>query len=187
MKLELGGGPFPRGEGFVNLDRVPGADVVFDLDTIPPGYLPFGDETVAEVYSSHALEHLRDPLEVLREIARVCRVGAPVEIRVPHWLSDIAMSPGHTCVLGPVAVRNICHFFLTQHWTGRPRRLELLREEYSPSAYFGELKGLYPAWTDDQLLRLCPGAAHDVRFHFEVTAYAGEPGEAEAPGGSHAR
>lgn len=183
-KLEIGGGIYPR-EGFTNLDQVPNADIHFDLDSIPGQTLPLPDESVGEVYSSHCFEHLKDPIAVMREVARVCRVGARVEIRVPHWLSDIAFSPGHLSILSQTVVRNVCHFFTKQHWGGRPRRLKLVDETYSKSGFFGEVRNLHPEWTEEQVLKFAPGAAHDVRYIFEVVAYHDELGEAEAPGGSH--
>lgn len=172
IRLELGGGATPRGDGFVNLDILPGADVVFDLDGVPPQALPFADESVAEAYSSHALEHVRDPWAVLKEVARVCVAGAPVTARVPHWLSDSALCPGHRHTLGPTAVRNVCEHFRDSWWPrGRcPRRLELRAVAFRPSADFAEVRGLYPAWSEDQVLRFAPGAAHDITYSFEVVA-----------------
>ncbi len=185
MRLEIGGGIFPVGDGWVNLDTVPSADIIFDLATIPPGRLPFDDESVDGVYSSHCFEHLRDPMAVLREVARVCRLGATVEIRVPHWLSEVAFCPGHLCALAPVTMKNICHYFLQVAWGDSPRRLRQTGEHYEPSALFGELRGLYQHWSEEQVRRYAAGACHEIRYHFEVIAYGGEPGEAEAPGGSH--
>ena len=43
MKLEIGGGNTPRGEGFVNLDCLPCADIAIDLEKDP---LPFADDSV---------------------------------------------------------------------------------------------------------------------------------------------
>lgn len=172
MKLEIGGGTRPCGNGFRNLDKCPEADIVFDLDTIPPGHLPFADESVAECYSSHCFEHLRNPAEVMREVARVCRQGAPFELRVPHPLSDVAMVPGHLHVLSPLCLKNMNHYFRQDWWPPErfPRRLELQREEVSPSEFFPEIRGLHPTWSEEQVLKFAARAAHDVRFHFLVVA-----------------
>lgn len=167
MKLELGGGTRARGEGFVNLDLCPTADIVHDLDT---GVLPLEDQTVQEVYSSHCLEHLKHPFSALHEIARVCVVGARVEIRVPHPLSDMAMTPGHLHVIAPTAIENCINHFRSDWWPidRHPRRLILVRTDYSPSCYFAHLRRLYPLWTDDDVLKYAPRACHDVRYHFLV-------------------
>ena len=71
MKLEIGGGNTPRGEGFVNLDCLPCADIAIDLEKDP---LPFADDSVDEVYSAHCLEHVNNAVGVLAEVLRVCKV-----------------------------------------------------------------------------------------------------------------
>lgn len=171
MMLELGGGRIPR-FGYVNLDIVPLADIVFDLDCVPPDRLPLEDQSVEAVFSSHCLEHVRSPFAVLQEVARVCVVGAPVEIRVPHPLSDLAMTYGHQQVISPVDIQNVLYHFRSDWWptSVHPRRLELVREEYSPSCYFDRLRGLYPGWSEDDVLRFAPRASHDIRFHMRVVA-----------------
>lgn len=53
-----------------------------------PGYdglhLPFGNETVDTVHSSHVLEHVADDIATLREWFRVLRIGGYLIIFVPH-------------------------------------------------------------------------------------------------------
>lgn len=90
MKLNLGCGPFPcPGDDWTNIDIVDfeGVDRVCDLNE----GIPFSDGSVEQVVMSHALEHIADPLFMLREIRRVCELGAVVEIRVPllqYWQPD---------------------------------------------------------------------------------------------------
>jgi SAM-dependent methyltransferase len=177
MKLDLGGGRYPR-EGHVNVDVCPGADVHCDLDAGP---LPFPDESVEAVFSSHCLEHVADPRVLLWEIARVCKVGASVEIRVPHFLNPMALSPGHRHVL---SVRQFRHWtdaldrFAREHWGGRgQRRLRWLRDEYVPSMEFDEIQALYPDRDRELILRWAPGAAHELIAFFEVVQneFQGEP------------
>lgn len=57
--------------------------IVQDLNKNPT--LPFGDSTFDFVYCSHVLEHLDDPLKILKEIERVGKEGA---IIVPTKLED---------------------------------------------------------------------------------------------------
>lgn len=170
MKLELGGGDRPKGGGFVNFDMLPCADVVCDLDEP----LPLPDESVGQVFSSHCLEHLPRPLFTLHEIVRVCRVGATVEIRVPHWLSQIAMVPGtlsfpgHRFVISPVEIVNWCEHFAQETWQGQARRLRLDRTDVDRSADWDEIRGLYPHWREDQVERFAPGACYSIGFFFTV-------------------
>lgn len=57
-----------------------------DLDY--PGYdgkkLPFEDESIDSVFSSHVLEHIEEPLEAIREWFRVLKIGGYLIIIVPH-------------------------------------------------------------------------------------------------------
>ena len=45
---------------------------------------PFKENTFEEVYANHVLEHLNDPIKVLRELIRICKNGARIIINVPH-------------------------------------------------------------------------------------------------------
>lgn len=80
-KLNLGCGRDIR-RGYVNLDlaKIPGLDVVADLEA----RLPFPDDTFDEIFSSHVLEHVRDLIPLLGELARIGRPGAVLRIEVPH-------------------------------------------------------------------------------------------------------
>lgn len=84
LKLDIGCGRRKR-EGFIGIDIAPGADA--DVYADPAQTLPFGDDTVSEVWMNHVFEHLENPVRVMDEIWRVCRHGAKVEIRGPHFSS----------------------------------------------------------------------------------------------------
>lgn len=165
LKIELGGGKRARGDGFVNVDICDGADVRCDLDR---DRLPFEDGSVDEVYSSHCLEHLSNPYHLLHEVARVCREGARVEVRVPHWLSQMALCAGHHCTVSPLQVQHWTQDFVADWWAGSPRRLKLVSTEYVPSASFGRLRELYSWWPEEDVLKFAPDATHEIRFGFEV-------------------
>jgi ubiquinone/menaquinone biosynthesis C-methylase UbiE len=174
LKVELGGGLTPRGEGYLNVDRLPSADVVLDLDSAPLR-LPWGDGEVAALYTSHALEHLRNPEAVLREVTRVCRVGAPVEVRVPHWLHPMACCNGHTHVISDRQVR--LWDSQPHHWfRGAGKRLALRSVHYQPDVELAEARRLFPhlaPLTDEQVMRFVPGTCHEVRYLMEVVPYDG--------------
>lgn len=108
-KLNLGSGP-EAVPGWVNIDRAP-ALLLDRLRPVKRGLLrvgllteahlaewsrdilahdlrrplPFGDESVDAIYSSHALEHLYmdDTCSLLRECHRVLRPGAVVRLALP--------------------------------------------------------------------------------------------------------
>lgn len=80
--LDVGCGPNTHA-GFINLDYLwhPGVDVCWDLGT----GLPFGDGSLAGVFSEHCLEHFPQPeaAKLLREIRRVLAPGGTLRLVVP--------------------------------------------------------------------------------------------------------
>jgi predicted SAM-dependent methyltransferase len=79
LKLELGGGYNPR-SGYIVLDRIQG-DYIIDFET---DNIPFGDETVDEIFTQHMLEHIWNLTRLLNECHRVLKKGGIIEIIVPH-------------------------------------------------------------------------------------------------------
>lgn len=82
FRLDIGCGRKKR-EGFLGIDVCPAsfADVLAD----PERGLPFKENVISEVWMHHVFEHLGNPVAVMEEIWRVCRDGAKVEIRGPHF------------------------------------------------------------------------------------------------------
>lgn len=104
MNLNMGCG-HNKMEGWVNVDLFPecGPDVVCDLEALP---WPWADDSVDRVLFNHSLEHLgqnaRTFLGMMRELYRVCRNGATIEINVPHPRHDNFINdPTHVRVVTP--------------------------------------------------------------------------------------
>ncbi|CAA6604925.1 Methyltransferase type 11 [Rhodospirillaceae bacterium LM-1] len=83
LRINFGCGQFPK-SGFVNVDVDPSAkaDVFHDLERFP---YPFDDASATHVEMDHVLEHLNNPMAVMREMDRILRPGATLIIRVPHF------------------------------------------------------------------------------------------------------
>lgn len=83
LRLDLGCGPHAR-TGYFGVDLVErlGSDIVADLNQ-PLDQLP--DNCCEAIYTRHALEHVQNLLPLMREIHRVCKPGARIEIVVPHF------------------------------------------------------------------------------------------------------
>src|SRR5919202_4987122 len=64
----------------VDVAPVPGVDVAADLSR----GLPFRDNSVDAIYTSHTLEHMPDLIAAMEELWRVCKDGARLNIWVPH-------------------------------------------------------------------------------------------------------
>jgi predicted SAM-dependent methyltransferase len=79
--LELGAGTTVR-DGWITIDTVESCDIVWDLRN----GIPFPDETVSYLYSSHFFEHLsfKQGQRFLDECLRVLRPGGKFSICVPN-------------------------------------------------------------------------------------------------------
>jgi len=88
ISLDLGCGA-RKTAGAIGVDccRLPGVDVITDLTRIP---YPFAKDSVDLVHLNHVLEHMDSPVNVLAEVWRVCKTGAEVHIRVPHYTGSFA-------------------------------------------------------------------------------------------------
>ncbi len=82
-QLNLGCGQFPKA-GFLNVDVDPRAraDRFMDLEQLPYD-LPSGH--FRRIEADHVLEHLSQPLEVMRELHRLLAPGGTIVLRVPHF------------------------------------------------------------------------------------------------------
>ena len=163
LRIELGGGNRPAG-GYFNVDIEPGDNVDLVADFNKP--LPFDDCSCREVYSSHCFEHVANVSALIREVARICVVGSPVTIKVPHFGQEMAMCPGHLHVLSE---QNIEHFreFSDDWWTG-PRKLSHISTEYTPTKWFEQASNLFPKLNRNQIFRYIQNTCHECVFMFVV-------------------
>lgn len=105
MKLHLGSGP-TRIEGFLNVDFDPlcKPDYCFNLEK---DVWPFPDSSVERVVAHHVMEHLGDGyFHFLKELYRVCKDKALIDIRVPHFRHDHFFNdPTHKRAITPDGLR----------------------------------------------------------------------------------
>lgn len=84
MKLNIGAGN-KKYDGYLNCDYDThyNPDYVFDMEK---DVWPFEDDSVTNIIAHHVLEHMGEGyFHVLKEIYRICKPGAIIDIRVPHW------------------------------------------------------------------------------------------------------
>ena len=89
QRLHLGCGTDIR-DGWINLDsqKLPGVDVIADLDDCRRRPLPFPADSIDEFLCSHVLEHLRDALGFMQEMHRIAKPDALITIHVPYGSSE---------------------------------------------------------------------------------------------------
>lgn len=88
MKLNIGGG-YKKYEGFLNADIDPltSPDFLMNLET---DRFPIEDSLVTEVKMYHILEHIGSGFfHLMKELYRICKDEAILDIQVPHHLSQI--------------------------------------------------------------------------------------------------
>jgi SAM-dependent methyltransferase len=108
IKLNLGCG-YNRLDGHVNVDlsAVCSPDLVANLEEIP---WPWATDSVDTVVFNHSLEHMGASSEgflaLMRELYRVCRNGATIQIAVPHPRHDNYIDdPTHVRIITPGLLR----------------------------------------------------------------------------------
>jgi len=93
IRLDIGSGSNPQ-KNCINIDnRDLGDNMVWDITK----GIPFPDDSVEGIFSSHFIEHLTDAqsIEFLRECLRVLKSNHRLIVRCPHVLSPFAFYPGH--------------------------------------------------------------------------------------------
>ncbi len=103
-KLNLGSG-YNKLEGWHNVDHdaLSEPDEVVDLEVTP---WPWESDSVTNIRLVHTLEHLGETskkyLEIWKEIYRIAKPGAVIEITVPHFRhSYFANDPTHVRAITP--------------------------------------------------------------------------------------
>lgn len=91
MKLNLGCSSAVR-EGYVNVDIVPPADVIADLNAS----WPWEDSSIDAILAIDIIEHLVNKIYTMNELWRVLRADAVAEIEVPSTNGECAFAdPTH--------------------------------------------------------------------------------------------
>jgi SAM-dependent methyltransferase len=102
--------------GWVNVDsmKLPGVDIVADLDRCAETKLPFEAESTDEFLLSHVIEHLRAPLPLMQELWRIAKPGAKLIIHTPYGHSDDAWTdPTH---VRPYFISSFGYFSQPVYW-----------------------------------------------------------------------
>lgn len=118
IKIDLGCGVNAR-KGFYAVDHLDmdGIDIVADLNQ-PLHLLP--DNCCEHIYSRHSLEHVKEFIPLMREIHRIARPGATIEIIVPHFSNVYGYSdPTHVRLFGLYSM----YYFVSQQYQPKVRKV----------------------------------------------------------------
>ncbi len=118
MRLNLGCG-HNKIAGFINVDMFPESnpDLVCDLESLP---WPWGNNSVDEVLFNHSLEHMgqdtRIFLGIMKELYRVSKNNAVIQINVPHPRHEHFINdPTHVRIITPDLL-NLFNKQLNDEW-----------------------------------------------------------------------
>lgn len=107
-KVNLGSG-YKREEGFITVDFDPLTSPDIQMD-ITKDIFPLEDSSIEEVRAYHILEHL--PLQgifhLFKELYRICKDQAVLEVKVPHHRSEIFF--GDISHVTPITIDNMRQF-----------------------------------------------------------------------------
>lgn len=135
MKLNIGERRYP---GFVNAfnEENENVDFAFDFETKD---WPFQDDSVEEVIVHHVLEHLGEGfIHFMKELYRVCKHGAVIHIRVPHYRHEsFYADPTHKRAITGDAFRMMSK---KQNNLAKERQLNTSRLAHKHSVDFEVLK-----------------------------------------------
>src|SRR3954466_6161455 len=92
--LDLGcGNRKTPGSTGVDIAPLPGVDVVHDLSVFP---YPIQSDSFDRIILRHVIEHIPDVVRLMKEIHRIGKPGAILEIYTPHFTSINSYSdPAH--------------------------------------------------------------------------------------------
>ena len=107
MKLNMGCGNNQIPD-WVNVDKFQACnpDIVEDLEVFP---WKFEDNSVSEILFNHSLEHMGATseafLNIMKELYRICKNGAVIQINVPHPRHDNFINdPTHVRIITPEVI-----------------------------------------------------------------------------------
>lgn len=112
--IELGCGKNKK-EGYVGIDISPNSDADHIVDLETDG-LPFPNESVLQVYTSHTLEHISNLIHVMNECWRVLKWGGVMTIKVPHKDCPLAwQDPTHKRFFVPAFTKFFCGEYMAKY------------------------------------------------------------------------
>ena len=104
LKLNIGCG-FNKIDGFINIDKFDECKPDLKMDAEITPWL-FNENEIDEVFFIHSLEHMGADANVffaiIKELYRVCKPGAIINIKVPHPRhDDFINDPTHVRIITP--------------------------------------------------------------------------------------
>jgi SAM-dependent methyltransferase len=165
LDLGCGSAKYPGAVG-LDISADTQADVVHDLDAFP---YPLEDGAFDQVLMQDVIEHLAEPIRVMEEVVRVCRPGARIHLRTPHFSSVLAYSdPTHRHVFSADGIRTLAEPRFAHYTRARLRIVHVTLDLWYPfrALGVGRLANRFTAQYEAYLAFRFP--AMNIRAELEV-------------------
>lgn len=165
LDLGCGSKKFPGSVG-LDISSDTDADIVHDLDVLP---WPIEDERFDQVLMMDVLEHVAEPIAVMNEVNRICRPGARIHIRTPHFSSLLAYSdPTHKHYFSADAIRTLAEPRFSHYTPVRMRVVHITLDLWLPfrALGIGRLANRFPVPYESYFAFRFP--AMNIRAELEV-------------------
>jgi SAM-dependent methyltransferase len=104
LDVGCGSAKYPGATG-LDISADTDADVVHDLDAFP---YPLEESSFDDVLMQDVIEHVAEPIRLMEELHRVCRPGARIQLRTPHFSSVLAYGdPTHRHYFSALGIRTL--------------------------------------------------------------------------------
>jgi SAM-dependent methyltransferase len=182
MKINIGSG-IKRFPGFLNIDSDPSCDPDYVVK-LGVDKLPFEDDSVDEVLAHHVLEHIGEGFfEFLKELYRVCKHNAIIEVQVPHPRHDYFI--GDLTHVRAITIENMrplskswcmSQSYINSSWSGLAKQLDVDFDIYEHEYILDDtFKQIVIGLDDDQLnwmARAMNNAVSEIHFKMVALKYA---------------
>jgi SAM-dependent methyltransferase len=134
LDLGCGSKKWPGATG-VDVSADTDADIVHDLDVFP---YPLEDDAYDHVLMQDVIEHVEHPIRVMEELHRVCRDGARIQLRTPHFSSVLAYSdPTHRHAFSRMAIESLAEPRFSHYTAVRFRVIHITLDLWLPFRLLG--------------------------------------------------
>lgn len=141
VKVDIGCGLNKQRDIGLDIKRLPGVDVVADVSK----NLPFKDNTIDEIFCSHTIEHIENPIKLIEEIWRITKPKGKVVIKVPHCQNHGAFrDPTHKSFWHEDTFIHFTETNRLPNWYS-PARFKIIYIKVSTTSKLAKLLSKFPA------------------------------------------
>jgi hypothetical protein len=174
LRLEIGGTHKLVNQNYKSVGIDDKTDIYYDFDKFnQSSILPFDTDSVSAIYCCHLIHRIEPLTHFMREILRICKVGAYLDFRVPHEYSNFALLAGHKQVISRGQVDHWIETALKHWWHGLGKRPYLIAHTPIAGPDFKRWKLMLPKASDKDILDLCPNAALENQWVFNIGTFDG--------------